>query len=232
MEVCSAISGQTVASLSPDDVEGKTVKEIKRLLAAAIGVPRFRQRFFVEDSSREILDDEIVSVVQDKVQLVLLELVQSAGQADPEMIAASEANDLVALEHLLQLPRDPNLKDLQGRAPLHCAAGHGHVQPIQLLLEAGADQDSTDEEGRTALWVAAYNGHLEVARLLMGAGADCNRGRTDDGATPLHVAVTFGHLEVVRLLVEAGAECNRRVTNVGITPLQLIKVTWKLSACW
>eukprot|EP00438_Fugacium_kawagutii_P011109 Skav203180 [mRNA] locus=scaffold39:209403:212782:+ [translate_table: standard] len=223
MEVCSAISGEAIACLNPDDVEGKSVRDMKRLLALEIDVPRFRQRLFAEDSSHEILDDEIVAKVPERVQIVLLELEQGEGEAEAvaEIIVASEAHDSVALEQLLQLPSDPNLKDLQGRAPLHCAAGHGHVQVIQLLLEAGAQKDSTDEEGRTALWMAARNGHLEVVHLLMEAGLDSNRGRTDIGATPLHAATQERHLEVARLVMEAGADCNRGTTDTGITPLYI-----------
>eukprot|EP00438_Fugacium_kawagutii_P008175 Skav214669 [mRNA] locus=scaffold923:286032:287432:+ [translate_table: standard] len=122
VQVCSAISGQTVACLSPDDVEGKSAREVKRLLAVKIGVPRFRQRLFVEDDSREILDDEILTAFAEKVRLVLLEFEQGKGEADPEVIAAAQANESTALERLLQLPSDPNLKDLEGWTPLHFAA--------------------------------------------------------------------------------------------------------------
>eukprot|EP00438_Fugacium_kawagutii_P002496 Skav209089 [mRNA] locus=scaffold207:834170:836756:- [translate_table: standard] len=137
MEVCSAISGETVACLNPADVEGKSVKEVKRMLANEMLVPRFRQRLFVEDGSVELGDYEIVTCVPIKVQLVLLEFVHS-GKVDPEMIAASEANDSVALEQLLQIPINPNFKDLNGWAPLHYAARHGHENPPEGYFRLGA----------------------------------------------------------------------------------------------
>eukprot|EP00438_Fugacium_kawagutii_P009015 Skav209812 [mRNA] locus=scaffold5597:70092:70781:- [translate_table: standard] len=169
------------------------------------------------------------------------------------MIAASEANDSVALEKFLQRPIDPNLKDLQGWAALHHAARHGHVQNVKLLFEAGAEKDSRANDGRTLLWMAAARGHLEAVQLLIEAGADCNQGRdaggtplclpahlevvqmlleartdcnkgiTDHGITPLHLAARNGQSEVVGFLVEAGADCNQATTDCCITPLQLVK---------
>eukprot|EP00438_Fugacium_kawagutii_P006784 Skav223657 [mRNA] locus=scaffold1275:38726:39550:- [translate_table: standard] len=218
MEVCFLASGDKVAWLSAGDVEGKSVKEVKRLLAAELGVPRFRQRIFSEDGSSELGDDEIFVSVPVKVQLVLLKFEQGKTVADPDMIAASQGNDSVALEKSLHLPSDPNLTDEFGRTPWHYAAYNGHAQAIELLLEAGADKDSRDKDGTTALWFAAARRHLQLVRLLVEAGADCNKTRTDRNSPPVYVAAEHGHLDVVRLLVEAGADCNR-VGGDGNTPL-------------
>eukprot|EP00438_Fugacium_kawagutii_P008619 Skav221652 [mRNA] locus=scaffold1750:56267:71783:+ [translate_table: standard] len=57
-----------------DEVEGKSAKEEKQLLALQLGVSRFRQQLLVEDGSREIPDAEVLGASAQKVQLVLLEL--------------------------------------------------------------------------------------------------------------------------------------------------------------
>eukprot|EP00438_Fugacium_kawagutii_P006367 Skav236620 [mRNA] locus=scaffold4458:9210:10580:+ [translate_table: standard] len=220
MEVCSAVSGAQLARLSAIDVKDKSGKEVKRLLAAEIGVPRFRQRLFAEDGSIELRDHHILVAVPEKVQLVLVNFVPGTGadlEADPYLIAASRRNDSVALEQLLKCPSDPNLTDPWGWAPLHHAARQGHAQAVQLLLEAGAEKDSRAEDQTTAMWMAADKGHFEVVRLLIEAGADCNKGSTDTGTTPLCEAAERGNLEVVRLLIEAGTDCNQGRT----TPLYI-----------
>jgi hypothetical protein len=61
MEVCSAVSGETLAFFDVDAFQGKSAKAVKQSLAVQIGVPRFRQRLFREDSSDQIPDEEFLS---------------------------------------------------------------------------------------------------------------------------------------------------------------------------
>ena len=73
MEVCSAVSGETLAFFDVDAFQGKSAKAVKQSLAVQIGVPRFRQRLFREDSSDQIPDEEVFISTSVKVQLVLVE---------------------------------------------------------------------------------------------------------------------------------------------------------------
>ena len=61
-----------------------------------------------------------------------------------KMIVASRDNDVVALEQLLQRPRNPNEANQDGKTALFHAAEQGHVQPVELLLEAGAKTDEPE----------------------------------------------------------------------------------------
>ena len=101
--VSSAVSGETLAVLDLD--EGKTGKEIKQSLAAQIGVTRFRQRI-LEDSSREVEDDEVVT--SEKLRLVVLEFWPPDFEEDKKMIEAARNNEVGTLENLLKCPRNPN----------------------------------------------------------------------------------------------------------------------------
>ena len=96
------------------DDEGKTVKEVKEFLATQIGVSRFRQRFWSEDWSHEMQDDEVFAAM--KVHLIVLNLLPPEDEESQRMIAASMDNDVAALEALLQGPR--NVMDEDGQAPL------------------------------------------------------------------------------------------------------------------
>ena len=221
MEVCSAVSGETLAFFDVDAFQGKSAKAVKQSLAVQIGVPRFRQRLFREDSSDQIPDEEVFISTSVKVQLVLVEFEPFETETQPDMSSACRDNDAVALERLLQIPQNPDLKDVSGRGPLHHAAEQGHVKPVQLLLEAAAEKNLQNTDGHTPLYSAASHGHVEVARMLIEANADSNQATTKDGAAPLYIAAQKGHEEVVRLLIEAGANKNQIATNFGASPLYI-----------
>lgn len=67
-----AISGDVLAVLDADESEGKPAKAVKQTLTDKVGISRFKQRFFMEDGSHEILHEVFASAPL-KVQLVVLE---------------------------------------------------------------------------------------------------------------------------------------------------------------
>ena len=152
------------------------------------------------------------------VQLVVMELWPSDDH-DQELMSACSKNDLAALEALLRCPRDPNVTGQHDLTPLHHAAGHGHIQPMQLLLEAAAkiDARSSGVHGMTPLHLAAGGGHLEAVGFLVQAGA-LKDSSDVTGATPLCSAAQEGCLEVVRYLLQQGAEKDQAL-DAGATPL-------------
>ena len=130
------------------------------------------------------------------------------------MISASRENDSVALEELLQQPRNPDESNTDGKTPLFHAAEQGHVQHMELLLEAGAKTDEPEfAQGQTHLFPAARNGHLDVVQFLAGVGAGKDQA-DKNGRTPLWVAAQNGHLDIVRFLVEFGADKDQAATMV------------------
>ena len=74
MEVCSAVSGETLAYLDPEEFKRKSAKYVKQCLAAKIGITRFRQKLLGDGlDGSEILDDEVFALASVKVQLVILD---------------------------------------------------------------------------------------------------------------------------------------------------------------
>jgi hypothetical protein len=74
---------------------------------------------------------------------------------------------------LLDLGLDPNVRDGDGREPLHGAAHKGRNDVVQLLADHGAKIDAVDDGSRDSISGAMY-GHLwspiEYARGLVRVG--------------------------------------------------------------
>ncbi|KAJ8554278.1 hypothetical protein K7X08_024956 [Anisodus acutangulus] len=65
-----------------------------------------------------------------------------------------------------------NVKDSEGRAPLHWAVDRGHLSIAKLLLSRNADVNAKDLEGQTALHYAAVCERGDIAEFLVKHGAD------------------------------------------------------------
>ena len=206
MEVCF-LPGATLATLAPDEFEGKNAKAVKQALAVQIGVTRFKQRLFDEDGS-EIPDDEVFTSAPVKLHMVVLDFYPADAQRNQQAISAYKYNDLIALEKFLNSPSNPNVTDERANAPLHFAAGRGHVESMLLLLEAGAEKDPPGNQRMTPLHLAATHGHFDVVRHLVEVSADKDQAQ-NQGASPLYISACNGHLDVVRHLVEVGADKDR-----------------------
>ena len=119
MEVCSAVSGERLACLDPEEFEGKSVKSVKSVkqcLAAKFGITRFRQELLEEGSDcAEVPDDEVFASTSVKVQLVILDFWPPDKEQDQQLVSASRDNNAVAREKLLQRPRSPHVIDDAGQ---------------------------------------------------------------------------------------------------------------------
>jgi ankyrin repeat protein len=75
---------------------------------------------------------------------------------------------------LRENPECVNVRDNDGRTPLHCAfedTQHGE-QMIELLIEHGADTSAKDNEGRTPFDRMLENGRPDLADVLRRHGGD------------------------------------------------------------
>jgi hypothetical protein len=104
MEVRFLASGEVLTTLDQNDFDGKTAREVKRTLAAHVGVSRFRQRLFAEDGFRAIQDVEVFGSAPLKVHLLMLEFLPSDAAEDERMISACRKNISAQVEEFLQGP--------------------------------------------------------------------------------------------------------------------------------
>ncbi|XP_066478656.1 arf-GAP with coiled-coil, ANK repeat and PH domain-containing protein 2 isoform X2 [Tiliqua scincoides] len=82
------------------------------------------------------------------------------------LIQAVLGGSLVTCEFLLQNGANVNLRDAQGRGPLHHATVLGHTGQVCLFLKRGADQHATDETGKDPLTVAVEAANADIVTLL------------------------------------------------------------------
>ena len=60
-----------------------------------------------------------------------------------------------------------NVKDYQGRTPLHWACCYGNYNAVKTLLNNGADTSIIDMDGNSVLHFAAEKGFLDIIQLLV-----------------------------------------------------------------
>ncbi|KAG8043958.1 hypothetical protein GUJ93_ZPchr0458g22786 [Zizania palustris] len=77
-----------------------------------------------------------------------------------------------------------NIRDSEGRTPLHWAVDRGHLNSVEILVNANADVNAQDNEGQTALHYAVLCEREDIAELLVKHHADL-RIKDEDGNTVL-----------------------------------------------
>ncbi|HEX7598712.1 MAG TPA: ankyrin repeat domain-containing protein [Polyangia bacterium] len=133
--------------------------------------------------------------------------VQTKDELNQEMVEAAFVCDLVRVRDLLAAGADPNVRDEDGRTPLHQAVLGNSLAILLLLIEAKADLNAADHNAWTPLHFAAQEYLPDLARMLLAGGADPNA-RDDEGCSVLWRAVfsAGGRVDLVRLLLDKGAK--------------------------
>ena len=122
---------------------------------------------------------------------------QRNGRAETPLHWAAWCCSAQCVEQLLGAGANVNAAAVNGKTPLHLAAGpldapEGWPRPnntavVDILIRHGAALDASDARGRTPLHHAAFRGYSEAAELLLGAGANATH-RNGRGKTAFEIA--------------------------------------------
>ncbi len=131
---------------------------------------------------------------------------------------AAAAGDLAAIERLAVSPAVLEVRDANGRTPLHVAGFGGHHAAAGLLLRRGADPNALDRQKYDLVTIAAVANDAEMVRVALEGGDRAVNVTSPYDGTALIAAAHLGHVEPVRLLIAAGAPLDH-VNNLGWTAL-------------
>jgi ankyrin repeat protein len=132
--------------------------------------------------------------------------------------AAAASGDVVAISVAVASRGDLNVRDRNGRTPLHVAAFRKQYGAARALLAGGADPNALDNQRYDAVTIAAVANDVEMLKVTLAGGNSARNVTSPYDGTALIAAAHLGHADVVKTLIAAGAPLDH-VNNLGWTAL-------------
>jgi ankyrin repeat protein len=134
------------------------------------------------------------------------------------LLAAAARGDVAQIRALTSQGETPDVRDAQGRTPLHVAAYGGRHEAMRALVAAGANPNALENDRYDIVTIAAVANDLPTLKVALALGASAKNVTSRYDGTALIAAAHLGHVEVVRTLIRAGAPLDH-VNNLGWTAL-------------
>lgn len=93
-----------------------------------------------------------------------------------------------------------NLKNNEGKTPLHIACQNNNKDIIRLLLKYGANIDEQDIDLNTPLHIACQNNQHDIVNILLENKANINA-KNKESWTPLHIVCKQGNTLIAEELL-------------------------------
>ncbi len=130
--------------------------------------------------------------------------------------AAAAAGNVAEIERLVAAGANRELRDGNGRTPLHVAAYRRQYDAARLLMERGANPNALDAQRYDIVTIAAVADDVPMLRVALAGGTSARNVTSPYDGTALIAAAHLGHDEVVKVLIGAGAPLDH-VNNLGWT---------------
>lgn len=170
--------------------------------------------------------------------------------------AVENGNSELIILYLISKGADVNIRDNEGRSPLHYAANNGMNAICEELINSGAEVNAKDMNGSTALHLAALQKESKVVMSLLKGGAKDSRNNSNMMALDiaaekgdeysvnylvkldkseirlfsLHHAVEGGNLNVIEDLIKKDKRLVKYYNDFG-SPLHLAAKLGKKEIC-
>jgi ankyrin repeat protein len=140
---------------------------------------------------------------------------------EKSFLAATSANDVIAVNAFFAAGINPNAKDEEtGATALISSAGHGDMEIVKALLKGGANVNERDKLGFTAMLRALQNKQEEVADVLLSQQNIDLNAQGSNGVTVLMSYVARDREDIVQNLLARKADVNLQDAD-GDTALHL-----------
>ncbi len=126
-------------------------------------------------------------------------------EAEAKIFAAAKAGDIQLLQESLASADAVNMRNEDGKSPLHIAVKHNKKDACVFLLSHSAEISAKDTAGNTALHLAGHYGYKKICKLLIDREAHINE-RNSKLETPLHMAARNANKEICELFLAHGAD--------------------------
>ena len=119
--------------------------------------------------------------------------------------AAAAAGNVAEIERLVAAGANRELRDGNGRTPLHVAAYRRQYDAARVLMKRGANPNALDAQRYDIVTIAAVADDVPMLKVALEGGASAKNVTSPYDGTALIAAAHLGHDEVVKVLIAAGA---------------------------
>jgi ankyrin repeat protein len=119
--------------------------------------------------------------------------------------AAAAAGNIAEIERLVAAGANRELRDGNGRTPLHVAAYRRQHDAARMLMKRGANPNALDAQRYDIVTIAAVADDVPMLTVALEGGASARNVTSPYDGTALIAAAHLGHDEVVKVLIAAGA---------------------------
>ncbi|MXQ90266.1 hypothetical protein E5288_WYG001989 [Bos mutus] len=149
----------------------------------------------------------------------MVDLMRRCWDQEPKKGPAFQINPENVARLLVSHQADPNLREAEGKTPLHVATYFGHVSLVKLPTAQGAELDARQRNLRRPLHLAVERGKVRATQHLLKSGAAPDA-LDQSGYSPLSTVPARGKYVICKMLLRYGASLELP-TQQGWTPLHL-----------